>query len=260
MSDIVLPDNFSEVLIVPIDQPNTLSLSVLPADDQPASPESEHRWTQLCAHNPALFNGRILALDAWHTQQQRLTARVAHYQQMVAPDPGRSRIVQIGVTGVFLARNSRASDNEPHVLLAQRTHRTTVYPDQWELAPSGGIDPPPLAPVTLNLTAWLDALKQEAHEELGLDIAPCAIRTPMMCFDPFAPSADLVCIVHLTAQRDDVHQAVTSHLGSTWEYSAAQWIPTSRLAEAADNPAMTIIPPSRAILRALACDQSFLKS
>ncbi|MBX3322065.1 MAG: NUDIX hydrolase [Phycisphaeraceae bacterium] len=260
MSGIVLPDDFSEVLIVPIDQPSTLSLSVLPADDHPASPESEHRWAQLCAHNPALLNGPILALDAWHAQQQRLTARVAHYQQMVAPDPGRSRIVQIGVTGVILARNTHASDDEPHVLLAQRTHRTTVYPGQWELAPSGGINPPPHTPITLNLSAWLDALNRESHEELGLDLTQSTIRTPMLCFDPFAPSADLVCIVHLAAQCDDVDRSVTSHLASTWEYTASQWIPVSRLAQAADDPATTIIPPSRAIMRALARDHSLLKS
>ena len=58
---------------------------------------------------------------------------------------------------------------QPCVLIARRSEQTRVHGGLWELAPSGGIDPPASAP-TLTLEYVRTQLATEMREELGLKV------------------------------------------------------------------------------------------
>lgn len=222
--------------------PRRLIVSIDPSPPPQVDARIESRWQELCAQNPRLFNGRILAFLRADLVASCVYVQVDQYKRMATQTPENPVLIQFGVTGILTASQYLGS-NQPEevVLLGKRSAETHIYPGQWELAPSGGVDAPPDGTTTMSVTDIARQVEQELAEETGLDAAHATIEPIALCNDPIAPSLDVVFRVHLDTPSP-VHT-------STWEYDELRWIPVRNLARHLEHNAIELIPPSAAVTR-----------
>ncbi|MEZ6234571.1 MAG: NUDIX domain-containing protein [Phycisphaerales bacterium] len=212
-------------------------------------------WEREAARNPRLFDGPILSCVDADAARGRLSCRRASYRELIAHPIVDTGVLQTSVTGVLSAVGA---DGRERVLLARRGPQTRVYAGHWELAPSGGLDPP--TPADSHADAVLtgdDAWRQllvEIEEELDLDVGalengtgPEAPDPTCLCMDHVARSIDIVFPVRL--EGDAAQRALDGEGGANWEYTEARWIPMDELAEFDAREAARIIAPTRALLR-----------
>lgn len=231
--------------------PSELTIRTDPADRTPTDPvheqEIERRWADACAANPRLFNGPILAYQGFDPGTNTVRAHLSDYKRLAVQREFESRephgTTILSVTGVLTATaHDGATTGTRCVCVAQRSHSTRVYGGQWELAPSGGIDPPQLgAPGTFDGSLAATALRAEIKEELGLNPETRIDRTRGrvlgLVLDERSGSLDVLFHVEhvprLSAQNTPVPVAVgpwPRHAGSSWEYEAISWVPIDGLA------------------------------
>ncbi|MCL4222140.1 MAG: NUDIX hydrolase [Phycisphaerales bacterium] len=206
----------------------------LPEDVEQAA---ERRWQALCEGNARLFNGRTLAYLDHDQSQASIRACVVPYRHLAVQPQVATGATQLGVTGLL----TRGEGEARRVLLARRGPDTRLYPGRWEVAPSGGVDAPPDGVRHLTLDDLRRQLSREMREELGLHADASAAVPVALCFDPAAPSVDVVFSVHLEAEPD------AGRLN--WEYDQVRW---ERLRGVERVPgSLDLIEPSRALLEAL---------
>lgn len=231
-------------------------------------PELEARidraWAERCAANPMLYDGPMLAYSGYDDGRGEIRARRERYRRLAVFPAVRTGVSQVGVTGVLTANDG---ERGPVVLLAQRSERTRCYGGMWELAPSGGIEPPEIeppegdpnaaGPVTLRQADVLRSLLDELETELGIggggggNVAPAFDHAHAVAIvnDPFAPSVDVV--VHLEWPGPPPQMPGPGGEGGRWEYTASRWVAVEGLAAFDAEHGERIIPPTRALLRAL---------
>ena len=201
------------------------------------SPELEAQWQALCALNPRLFNGRILVFIHADLAHTRLRVRVDEYKHRATQNSTGVRLTQFGVTGVLIAPGA---GGHPSVLLGRRSAQTHIYPGQWELAPSGGVDAPPPGTSTLVIADIRRQLERELVEETGVDVVGLTPVPVALCHDPNGPSMDVIF-------RIDLDQQPSEH--ATWEYDDLVWVGLESLAQDLVEQKIELIPPSGAVLR-----------
>lgn len=222
-------------------QANDARVRIDPGSRAPAPGESE-AWADLCALNPRLHNGPILAVRALAHRERSafIHAGIDGYRGLaVRAHRGISTGVELlAVTGVLVCRTPT-----PLVLVAKRSESTSSYPGMWELGPAGGIDPPTEGVVELDARALLGQLEREIAEELSAPPAITRAEIVGVVRDRAACSLDIVAMVEVSA--------AVAHAPDErrWEYAQASWVGVEDLARM-DGPAM--IPPSRALIRLLA--------
>jgi hypothetical protein len=209
--------------------------------DPAARQRLDDLWAREAARNPRLFDGPILSAVEIDAAAGHLRCRRATYRELLAHPVVDTGVMQVSVTGVATTPDARGRES---VLLARRSPQTRIYGSMWELAPSGGLDPPPRATsdaddLMSGQAAW-DQLMAEVEEELGLDPAALAPGDPLcLCADPVARSIDIVLPVRLPAPAAPAH---------AWEYLEARWIPRDDLPGFVSGHAADIIAPTRALL------------
>lgn len=216
------------------------------------------RWAALCAANPRFHDGPILAVSALDITTgtfgavrapviDRIDAHVDSYRRLAVQPQVRTGVRLLGVTAIITALDAAG---DVALLLARRAHNVRVYPDLWELGPSGGVNVPPPTVHTLDAQLLARAAFDEIEEEIG-DAAAAMLGGP----DNFVP---LAIIRDDMAFSDDVilrmrHPAPPSlraAINTSWEYAQTQWVPLRELrAWSRTNPC---IPPTLAICRILA--------
>jgi hypothetical protein len=213
-------------------------------------------WAEAQAQNPALFDGPILAVDSLQLgEAMELGAHIDRFARLVAQQRGAVTGVQLlGCKGLITGIDRHGGE---HVLLGRRASGTRVYPGMWEIAPAGGIDPPPHAPVTLSHADLLASLAAEGQEELSLDLAERTILAEaslaVVVDDRLAQSLDLIFPLRWRGAVDP-RRGLCSAQGCPTEYVDACWVARGDL-PAFDQPASNgrspITPPSRVALRLL---------
>ena len=227
--------------------------------------EVEDRWRALCAQNPHLHDGPVLALHRYDHARGVGAVRVETYRRLCVQPEVPTGVVQLSVTGLLCARVAGArGPADRAVLLARRSDETRMYGSCWELAPSGGID----APQARSNARWVEfdgvhvyaQLMLEAHEELGLTLdgssaAIDAARCLGIVHDPAASSADLVIAVDVDVEvpRDAANASGSGVFAgvSSWEYTARRWVAQPELAAFLDDVerAGELVPTVRPSLR-----------
>ncbi|MFN0130939.1 MAG: hypothetical protein ACKVW3_00150 [Phycisphaerales bacterium] len=216
-------------------------------------------WDRLRALNPRLFDAPILSAVSFTPGAIR--ARTSTYQRLVVQPVVETGTEQLSVTAVVIARDGPT----PRVLLGRRGKLTRIYQEQWELGPSGGIDPPmplpatPLTPMPMRL-GWAEVcaqVRREAAEELGNGSESSAAanwvvprRTWGVCRDFVARSADIVVECDWTGPAvGDGSAPVPAGPSDQWEYERTAWL--SRDEMPAFVRANRVIEPTRALLAAM---------
>lgn len=217
-----------------------LRVVIAPAADSgesassPPVEQTEARWSELCAHNPRLFDGRILAFVDYDSRANVVHARTESFKRMAVQPDVPTGVTQFGVTGLL---TSGQGDGR-RVLLGQRGRETFLYPGRWELAPSGGVDAPREGVRELSIEDLRRQMEREVHEELAI-VADGLHATPIaLCHDRAAPSMDVIFAIQL-----DPGEQPTAH---DWEYADVCWMPLRDAGAALSD--LDAIEPSRAVL------------
>ncbi|MEM1330761.1 MAG: hypothetical protein AAGG07_09390 [Planctomycetota bacterium] len=227
-------------------------------DTRPPTPDEATlaRWETMRRAKPRLFNGPMLAFTSWDAESFTVHSVVDGYQRLAVQPEVPTGVMQLSVTGVLLARDGLGRE---HVLLGKRADATRLYEGMWELAPSGGIDPPP-TDAMLDSGARLDGfdawrqLVLEIEEELDLAIAPDPGQIVGLVSDPVAMSTDLVFRVELTRPLEEmrpVDDPSTRTSDAGWEYRDTRWVATDEIGAFDLREPAEIIPPTRALFRML---------
>lgn len=218
--------------------------------DPAARQRIDDHWSRETARNPRLFDGPILSCVETDPAAALIRCRRASYRELLCQPIVDTGVMQMSVTGALLAADT---SGRAHILLARRGPQTRIYAHQWELAPSGGLDPPPrtTSEATPHLTG-ADAFRQlllEIEEELALPIPPDTTppQPACLCLDHTARSTDIVLRIRLDPATSAA--SLASHHTENWEYAETRWIPLEDLPAFDAHHAADIIPPSRALFR-----------
>lgn len=217
----------------------------------------EARWSELCAANPRLHDGRMLSVvSISHDPQSRagcglttVVARVGSYKALAVEAPGAGSVEtgtdQLSVTAIVMGRDAAG---RPHVLMGQRGTGTRLYGGMWELGPSGGVDAPEQGVDLLTDDEVVRVVRQEIGEELGASVRVGVEGLRAITHDPLARSYDLCFVCWATgAVRSGMFTPETA--GEPWEYPRAAWVPCDQLSAFERLHAGQIIGPTRALLR-----------
>ena len=161
--------------------------------------EVDRRWDALCDSNPAYFDGR--AYNVLGVNRNGCGGAVVHIIECayrfyaVQTEEFDLGVVALGVKG-FTMRDNQA-------LMGQRSRNVAVYPDLWEFAP-GGVVEPGKSPA--------EVIVSELSEETGLttqsEPTPIAIMS-----DPTARTWELIYLIA------DLH----GEAQMTPEYAQLRW-------------------------------------
>lgn len=205
-------------------------------------------WDELRRGNERLHDGPILRAISIDAESGAVRCRRDTYRSLAVSARLGLGVRQLGVMGVI---TGRCGAGRGHVLLGRRAAQTRIYPGLWELAPSGGVTPPPMNVPGLGLRDLAAALADEADEELGLDLSGQDIAAIAVLRDAHACSDDIVLRVDL-AEPIDARRGVcpaSNEAMDRWEYLDVAWIAMDDLGGFVGEHRSAIAPPTRALLR-----------
>lgn len=205
-------------------------------------------WAELCRANPRLFDGRILSVVSLDAAVGRIVARRESYKRLAVCGVVPTGVEQLGVTGIIRGRDESGVE---HVLLGRRGEQTRTHGGLWELAPSGGMEPPEGGgSVNLGPADVLQTLAHETREELGvtLDWSRGGGAVIAVYRDTIASNADLVVQTHVVGGIDPSRPPGIS---GAWEYTQTRWLPVREVREFDRREGSAVRPPTRAIWRAM---------
>jgi hypothetical protein len=215
------------------------------AQHTPNTDAVQREWDRLCSANPRLFDGQLLAVVSIDAERNVIAARPDRFARLAVQPRVATGVRILSVTGVLTARDRSGRE---HVLLGRRGKGTRVYDAMWELGPSGGLSLPPPGVTSLDESAILSHLADELSEEIGLhwdESRDRAARGVGITRDHIASSDDVVFVL-------DVGSLEESHVApANWEYAETLWLPTDSVEVWDARYEREIIPPTRALFRAL---------
>ncbi len=227
-------DPAADITVTPWPQTPATRIGVARGKPPAASRAAEALWRKMCAANPRLHDGPILAVNSVDLASARIECRRESYKRFVTARVVGEPIEAMGVTGIII----RARAGRDEVLIGKRSANVRIYGGLWETAPRGTIEPPRRSgSITLSVQELYEPLHREADEELrNLGIVlpmnlACIVR------DPVASSLDL-CYSCVWCERYDK----TSD--RSWEYDQLRWVPTRTLLRRKH-----LSPPTRALWR-----------
>lgn len=195
------------------------------------------QWAILRARNPRFFDGPLLTLRSLDSARGIFSLQHDSYMPYAVQPQVDTSVTSLGVTAIL---SHQPADSTPHYFFGQRAPGTHMYPNQWELGPSGALSPP--ATSSLSISDVITQMGTELSEEVGLHLQLSDSNTQPLCcvLDPVARSLDLVFLIQF------------SHLpwlSANWEYQAHAWV------SAQDFPSWSasrqVIAPSIAIMQHL---------
>lgn len=227
--------------VTPISGELTIEISDAPSEIPPdIADATERRWAQLLEANPRHFDGPILAIESFDPDTNTIHARREGYKRLAVQPEAPTGVRLLSVTGFITALDEHL---QPCVLIARRSEQTRVHGGLWELAPSGGIDPPASAP-TLTLEYVRTQLATEMREELGLELDTSSAHSIALVVEDAGFSVDIVMRLHTNAPIESLGINTDS-----WEYTDARWIPLDEAPRFAYIHTGELIPSTRNMLR-----------
>lgn len=229
--------------VTPVSGELTIEISDAPSEiPQDIADATEHRWAQLLAKNPRHFDGPILAIESFDPDTNSIRARCEGYKRLAVQPEADTGVRILSVTGFITALDK---NNQPCVLIARRSEQTRVHGGLWELAPSGGIDPPGQAS-SLTLDHVRAQLATEMREELGLELDASVARPVALVVEDAGFSVDIVLRLDTNAPIESLGVNTDS-----WEYTGARWIPLDEAVRSAGQSSDELIPSTRNMLRSI---------
>ena len=202
----------------------------------------ERRWAGLLAENPRHHNGAILAIESFDAATNTIRARRDEYKRLATQPQAPTGVRILSVTGMIVADDT---EGRACALLARRSHQTRIYGGLWELAPSGGIDPPSDDRTALTIDDARAQLARELREELGLRLDVSAGAPLALSVDAPGSAVDIVLRLDTGTPIDALG---LDEMRTGWEYAGVRWMPMGEAGAFAREHADELIPPTRAVL------------
>jgi ADP-ribose pyrophosphatase YjhB (NUDIX family) len=187
----------------------------------PARPDAvvdtavEQAWARLCEANPRLFDGPILSLASFDNATWEVACVRESYKRLSVQDDVPTGVTLVAVNGVVTGSDRAGRD---HVLLGRRSPATRMYGGQWELAPAGGLDPPP--GTELSMADLAAQLSREMVEETGIN-APLTGVSAVACYrDDRARSFNIVLRARIRERIESLRTGPTE-----WDCDETHWLP-----------------------------------
>lgn len=213
---------------------------------------TERAWTRLCAANPRLYSGPLLAVVSVDFDRGVYHCRRDEFKRLAVQPEVHTGVQLLSVTGVLTARDAMG---RPHVLLGRRGEQTRVYPGMWELAPAGGVPPPHASRRDLGEDDLIAQLLDEGEEELGVRFERARVRPAcLIARDLIAHSDDVTLEIahHAPGSVELLSEAMRAPRAEhAWEYSQTRWVPLDTIRQFDDAFADEIIITTRATFRGL---------
>ena len=143
--------------------------------------DAQQEWSACLAANPALFDGQLIQVAGVHRNGHGgavIQGMPCSYRWYAAQASGGD----FGCRPLGVKVMMRRGDQ---VLFGKRAKWTSHAAGQWELAPSGGVEPGQQPEQTV---------RAELQEEVGVDVSGPAIARAVM-FDPEAKSWEVVFVL-----------------------------------------------------------------
>lgn len=213
---------------------------------------SDREWERLRAGIPTLFDGPIIMVEQWSPERAALVCRRASYKPFAVGVRRRSDapiVWLLAVTGLVV---SRGEEGEESILFGRRGGGTWLYLDQWELAPSGGLQLPPLFESgEIPRGAFVRQLRAELGEEAGINLADDAAASLVgVTVDPAVNSLDVVVRIEVSKEAA-AGEAPPSIVHAKGEYAEVRWVRRSDLGGFVGEHPGRVLPPTLAMLRVL---------
>ena len=208
-------------------------------------------WKQGLARGELLFNGPVLAVR--DPRAQRPKAIASEYKILYAErhDPAVREAIgwaALAVSGAALC--------EGHLVFARRSRTVSQHPGQWELAPSGGIEPP--NDLGRRQVEAATQLLQELEEELGVMPGQVGRMAPIISvLDETSLVLDIGVRIELSISQstlltlfqrrrsDEYDDLVFVGPDGLWDFLGSQSVvPVSQLLAAAVHPHFGLIGDS----------------
>ena len=209
--------------------------------DAKTSAAVEARWSELCAANPRMFNGPLLAVAGADLPSGVIECRRDDFKHLAVQDRVKTGVEILAVSGVVIASDRAGRE---HVLLGKRGRQTRVFGGMWELGPSGGMPLPREGVSEIGLADFGAHLAEEMREEVGLDLGGAACACVGFCRDFVAHSLDVMLRVEVSERVEDL---VTRE--RDWEYEDVRWLAIDEIAVFDRDHESEIIGPTRAFWR-----------
>lgn len=202
----------------------------------------DREWAHLCAQNPKMFNGPILAVTRLALDEGTIWCVRDTYRRLALRDELGIDIAILSVTTVLEARDE---SGKRHVLVGRRGELTRTYPGFWELGPAGGLDAPVLDCDTLGYVDVMAQINAELGDETGIREFVREGNIVAVVFDPHAGSYDIV--VRTMLDRP-IEQLDRSSPDEPWEYSETRWLSMDEVGPFLSQEGEQIIGPTRVLL------------
>lgn len=198
----------------------------------------QNHWNTLTKKHPEnYFDGFIFCLDEiYPTHLVGFYTRYSEYiaQNLLKNIPHYHPVISVGVTGLIT--------HKEHILIGKRSKHVAVYPNLYELAPSGSLDKQFLKRYHID---YVQHLLLELKEETNINSLDIQQIIPfLIVYDPQIHALD-ICI-HLKLQPD--FKGCIQH--NIKEYSALKWIPIDQLEKEMLISNKQIVPTTADILTA----------
>lgn len=215
------------------------SIEILPSPSFDALSEAKKRlidtiWDQEQKRKGGrLFNGMILSAQEY--TEKKLTGFFVPYKYFLAQacDPSLKpslKILPVSLSGLTFAGNA--------LVVAKRASWVTQYPEQYELAPSGGVTEPPFEKDSIDIKAQL---LDELNEEVGIDRALVKkIKFFALVRDFQGDAVELVA---------EIEAKPFSLQSSTGEYAQIMTVPLTELQPFVETHKDQFVPLSLALLK-----------
>jgi hypothetical protein len=191
-------------------------------DSRPWHEEIGRIWSEELVVRPKLFNGTFLSVVSHDAANQDITGSsgdnspraitvetcLMEYRTFLAKqrNPALPFVIQpIGVSGITICQEGGVE----YLVFARRSDDVMQYPGALELVPSGNMSHPRAALGVDENVPFRHYLKQEFHEELGLDVSTItSLDDIALVFDKPSSTFDVACIIRTSASREDILQGV----------------------------------------------------
>jgi hypothetical protein len=227
-----VPDQFARSLTVQIE--DTHAPVVDAASDQ--------AWARLCAQNPKLFNGPILAVTRLALDKGTIWCARDSYRRLALRSEWAIDITILSVTAVLEAPDKAG---KPHLLLGQRGTLTRSYPGLWELGPAGGLDVPQAGTRTQGHADVMAQVNAELREETGIREHVQEGRVVAVVLDRLAGSCD---IVLRSRFETSIEKLDRSDADEPWEYAQTRWLALDEIGDFLRENHEQTIGPTRVLL------------
>lgn len=241
-----------------------MSVSVHPAGGYAYTTVEEERWAALCAANPRVHDGEILAVRGVDFESCVVRCERERYKRLAvqprdghtsgASREGGGEVRILGVKGFITARDKEGGE---HVLIGRRGRQTRVYGGLWETAPAGGVAVPPADVAELRVSDLAASVEEEGEEELGVRFGGDTgghrddARVVAVCRDYVAGSDDVFMAMELGGEIDPRRSPACQQHTDGWEYSDTAWLARGDAAAFDARSPAALIAPVRAVLRVL---------